>query len=572
MTQPAARSSLATSPGGQWVAIRRGEQISLLSGGGGAAAAKVDIGSDDADVAFVGPPPMLVVLVRNVAPRVMLYQPPNLEVVARHDLDRPMNIVAITGQRVALLSADHKRLAIVRIAPTALAAQSIDLDAPADFVVGLDKNQLLVSVQRKLEVWDATTGRPSLRMQLQLPPPPRTVGAAQGHVWVTRPSADDVILYRLSDGRPFRHVVGAPTTEVVANPASPILVVGTARGLVRLHCFAHSLTVVDAPWTPGTPTAQLVVNDENITLLGLGDGAEPWRVPLVGSGAPVIPRVTDPVEELSPPKLDQRDPVVRFRPSDKLPRLGTQESPPAAEPERAHKATVQGFSPAPVEPEPAQRAATAQSWREVLAGIGADLVNGNTPELAPAIDDSELATLADRLLLGKRAIRALIALYSVYLVGEPELSIADLAQILGDWTEPLGTGELGALAMLNRDGGRITLREAVTDLLDGVPPRSVRLVGTSSSSKPRSGAWRFSRETKSDAEIETLLAAKLGRIAVVERDPDRALLEARLHNATAVAFAPPERKPHPWPRDAGLVLVLYGSSSSWLADLPTLAD
>ena len=97
-----ARSSLASSPDGQWVTIQRGDAIMMLAGGVAPAVGKVDIGTDDADVAFVGPPAMLVVVVRNVAPRVMLYAPPNLEVVARHDLDLPMRVVAITGPRVVL--------------------------------------------------------------------------------------------------------------------------------------------------------------------------------------------------------------------------------------------------------------------------------------------------------------------------------------------------------------------------------------------------------------------------------------------------------------------------------------
>jgi len=557
VTQAAApaRSSLASSPDGQWVAVRRNDAIHLLAGGVAPAVGKVDVGSDDADVAFVGPPSMVVVVVRNVAPRVMLYQPPSLEVVARHDLDAPMRIAAIAGPRVVLVAPDNKKLVIVRVAATALSAQTVDLDGPLDFVVGLEKNQLLLSIQRKLEVWDAATGRPVLRMQLQLPPPPRTVGAAQGHIWVTRPSADDVIIYRLSDGRPFRHVVGAATVDVVANPTSPIIIVGTQRHLVRLHCFAHSVTVIEAPWAPGVPIAQLAVGDD-VSLLGLPAGQlEPWRVPIAGAGAPAIP--PPPAEEAAP-EPPTAEPVSRFR--------------AIRDKQDADRAAVAlPVPPTPTAaPAPAkQRPKTARDWREGVAAIGADLVRGGTPELAAPLDDTELADLADRLLLSKRSIRALVALYGLYLVGEPELSIADLAQVLGDWTEPLGSGELAALAMLKRKGGRVSLRPAVTDLLDGAKPRAVRIVGNAAG-KPRSGAWRYAREGKSDVELETLLAGAFGRIAVIESDPDRAILEARLRGATAVAFHPPEHKPTPWPRDAGLVLVLYGSPSSWIADLPNL--
>ena len=92
-------------------------------------------------------------------------------------------------------------------------------------------------------------------------------------------------MYRLSDGRPFRHFIGAPIDDVVASSGSPLIVLVTRRGLVRLHCFAHSLFAVDAPWRPGDPMAQLVVGDD-VRLLGWPAGAsEPWSVPIGGSTA-----------------------------------------------------------------------------------------------------------------------------------------------------------------------------------------------------------------------------------------------------------------------------------------------
>jgi len=444
---PSQRSSLASSPDGQWVAIHRGYDIALLAGGSGPPVGRVDIGTDDADVAFVGPPSMIAVVVRNVAPRVMLYQPPSLEVVARHDLDVPMRIGAITGPRIVLVSQDNKKLVIIRVAAAALASQTVDLDAPLDFVVGLEKNQLLIGFPKKLEVWDATTGRPVLRMQLQLPPPPRTVGAAQGHIWVTRPSTDDVLVYRLSDGRPFRHVIGAAPVDVVANPLSPVVVFGTTRGLVRMHCFAHSLTVLDAPWTPGIPIAQLAVG-EDISLLGLPENAtEPWRIPIAGDGAPAIPA--------PPPETDfsetTHESVASFR--SLRDRVATPIPAPIPEPILARSSRTTG---------PVQAIPAGPNWREAFAAVGAQLLEGGTPDLMPPMDNTALADLADRMLLRPRAIRTLVALYGLYLVGEPELSIADLAQLLGDWSEPLGTGELGGLGLLR--GHRLARRhEAAHD-------------------------------------------------------------------------------------------------------------
>jgi hypothetical protein len=259
---------IATSPDGQWAAIRRGREVSLLAGGAGPATARIELSTDDADLIIVGPPSVLVIVTRGAAEggasgnRLVLHQPPYLDAVAQLELDAPMRIAAVTGPRIALVSTDGKAVTIVRIAGRALSAAPVEPGSPVEFAVGLERNQVLFGLLRKLEAWDAVSGRPLLRMQLQLPPPPRTVGPAHGHVWATRAGGDDILVYRLSDGRPFRHHIGAPIEEVVCHPSSPLLIIVTMRGLVRLHCFAHSLTVIDAPWQPGMSLGQLVVGDD----------------------------------------------------------------------------------------------------------------------------------------------------------------------------------------------------------------------------------------------------------------------------------------------------------------------
>src|SRR5262249_23346468 len=74
----------------------------------------------------------------------------------------------------------RREVVVVRAAGRALSAQPIDPGTPVEFVVGLERNQLLLGLLRKLEVWDAVSARPLLRLQLQLPPPPRRIGAAHG--------------------------------------------------------------------------------------------------------------------------------------------------------------------------------------------------------------------------------------------------------------------------------------------------------------------------------------------------------------------------------------------------------
>jgi hypothetical protein len=538
---------ISTSLDGQWASLRRGRELVLFAGGAAPAVGRLALDSEDADGAFVGPPMVFAVVSRKPEAKVVVHQPPYLDAIARLDLETPMKLAAVTGQRLVLIAPDGKQVAIVRAAGRGLSLQQLDVGTAVEFAVGLERNQILFGLLRKLEVWDAVSARPLLRLQLQLPPPPRNIGAAQGHLWVTRPGSDELFVYRLSDGRPFRHFVGAPVEDVICHPASPLVVLVTPRGLVRLHCFAHSLTVIDSPWTPGTPLGQLVAG-EDVCLIGMGEGdAGPWRVPIGGSGAPPISadpgETTEPVLETAASKPR----VTRERTSHPEPRLD---------------AAVTASGPISV---PAS--SRSRAWRDPLAAIGLELLRGVDPELPVVAVDTELGELAHRLGLPSTARRAVIALYGLYLVGEPALSIARLSQLLGDWTEPLGQGELGALAMISRRGGKVRLRAQVTDLLDGASPRSIRVVGGAAAA-PRPGASRLARDGKTDAAIETQLETQLGRIGVIEGATTLGLLEACLHGVTAVALAAPHVRPLPWPRAAGLIVVADAAAPAWVAALP----
>ena len=535
---------LATSPDGQWAIARDGREVVALAAGMAPAVGRLVLPHDDVDLALVGPPSVLVAVVRDGgAATVVLHELPHLEAVARVVLAEPVRLAAVTGPRLVLHAPDAMHVTVVREAGRALAQQKIDVASPVEFVVGLEKNQLLFGLLRKLEVWDAVSGRPLLRPQLPLPPPPRVLGAALGHLWAIQHGRDEVFVYRLSDGRPFRHYVGAKIEDVICHPASPVIVLVTPRGLVRLHCYAHSLLLVDdAPWHPGVPLAQLVVG-EDIALLGLPEGShEPWRVGLGATGTPVTAQA---------PQAEEAAPAPLVTAADKLRAMRGEAAPVTA-----------AATPAP-------RTASVATWRETVAAYGQELARGIDAQPPEIAGDSELGVLASRLGLAAAARRTLTALYGLYLAGEPALAIARLARATGDWTEALGQGELAALAMLRRKHGKVALRTAVTDLLDGAAPRHVRLVG-GGPGRPRAGAFRLARDGRADDAIEAELTALLGRIAIVEGPLGAALLEARLHGATAIALEVPAERPRPWPRDAGLVLVLYGSASSWVADLPNL--
>lgn len=523
--------ALATSPDGQWVALRRGRELTLVHHGGEpvGVVGKIELDGDDVELALVGPPTALAVVSRQGGgTRLQLHQPPYLEAVARLDLELPARIAAITGPRLVMVAPTGNKVTVVRAAGRALASQTFDVGGPVEFAVGLDKHQVLLGLAKKLEVWDAVSGRPMLRMNLQLPPPPRLVGAASGHLWATRPGSDEAYVYRLSDGRPFRHYIGAPIADVCCHPASPVIVFATARGLVRLHCFAHSLAVVDdAPWTPGSALAQLVAGDD-VTLIGLGDG-EPWHVAIGGGPAAAESTATDPALA------------------------------------GAERTARTGAAPTT---ELAARGSGATPWREQLASYASELTRGGDSELPVVAVDCEFGELAHRLKLGSAARRALIALYALYLIGEPELAVARVAHAIGDWAEPLGRGELAAHAMLNRRAGKVALRTAVSDLLDGAPPRAIHVVGDGVPTR-RAGTHQVFRDGKPDGELARELVVRLGRIAIVDGKLPRALLEAHLRGLTAVAMEPPTARPSPWPRDGALVIVVQ-SGGGWCADLPGL--
>ena len=284
---------LATSPDGRWALARAGRQVRLHASGAGPAVGRLELASDDADLAIVhGPPNVVLAVTRaNGTTRITLHPTPALEAATGIELPALASLATISGGRLVLLGSDRKQLVIVRATGRGLATHAVDLrDDPAELVVGIERDQLVVGRTRKLEIWDAVSGRALGRLAIELPPAPRTLGAAAGHLWVTRPGSDEIIVYRLSDRRPFQHPVGAPVQRVIAHPASPVLVVVTPRGLFRLHCQAHSVLAIESPWQAGVPTAlaQLVVGDD-IRLLGscegAGDGeAAPWQVPLAGAG------------------------------------------------------------------------------------------------------------------------------------------------------------------------------------------------------------------------------------------------------------------------------------------------
>ncbi len=512
---------ILTSLDGQWIAIRRGREVAMYAASSPEPVGTMSLDDDDAQLAFAGAPAVLVSL-QSARRRVQLHVPRELELGASHSVSTSMNLAAVTGPRVALVSDDGMAVTIIKSAGRALAASTIDPGGRIEHAVGLDRGQLLLSVLKKLDVWDLATHRPLLRLQLQLPPAPRRLGAAHGHLWSVRDGGQEVFVYRLSDGRPFRHVVGARIDEVISHPQSRVIVVVTDGGLVRLHCNAHSLTAIETPWKPGTPMALRPHADE-VELLGLGpDEPRPWSVPLIGHGSPSVTYdVPEPVAVIAVPPTAPPRAWPADRPAEPRPPL----------PQTAEPAGVNAPAPATS----TGRGSDDPRWRAALAEIGEAIAGGADVDPPDPGPDTSLDELARRFAITGPSLRALSTLYAVYLVGSPPLAIARLARILDGWTEPLGQGALSAHALIRRVGGRVQLRRAVTEFLDGAPPRAIRIVGDGAARPALGpGILRVSRDGRTDDEIGAALARHHGRIAIVDGSYPLGVLEARVRGLRAL--------------------------------------
>jgi hypothetical protein len=439
--------SLAASPGGTWIARRVGARVAVLAAGGLAEVGALDLPTDDADLAFAGD--QLVVVLRGALGELVLCGAGGAEVVARAEVDGGARLAAVTGSRLALVVGPHRSMVVARCQPRAVALAPAAGSELVDDVVGLDGDRLLVASAKKLEQWDAVAGRAVARMALPLPPPPRVLGAARGAVWAATAGGDRVWVFRLSDGRPFEHRLGAKLIGGADGAASagvagagvgashresPHIVFATERGLVRLHVFTHETAPL--PGADGRRTValcQTVIDGAPALFAAAADGAV-WRIgdeDAVSAPPAAVPAAA-PVPV--PVPAEGSEPIAA----------------PAPFP-----APVPAPSPVPTPAPPA-----AHQWRAELARW--DGTGPPPPAPAPLIAEVQGA-----------ARRALVLLYGAWLRGTPEVPIARVAEVAGGdtgWDEALGTGELGRRGWIHIAGGRVALRHEVARQLDGAEP------------------------------------------------------------------------------------------------------
>ncbi|HTJ41051.1 MAG TPA: hypothetical protein VL463_03120 [Kofleriaceae bacterium] len=511
--------SLAASPTGAWVARRTGAQLTLHAAARLGEALAIELATDDVDITFAGPPDQLVVVARAPgATQVLLYNPPDLEIAARAEIEGKAELAGVTGPRLALITGEHRTLVLVRCAPRALVVQPTESGPLVEAAIGLEDNKLLVVQPKKIEQWDAIARRAMLRLNLPLPPLPRLLGAAKGNFWSAVAGRESVYVYRASDGRAFEHRLEGAVIAAASSLASPYIAVATDAGLLNVHAFAHTTTSLGA--RTAAALAQAVVADEPI-LYGC-DGADAlWRLSLV-EGASI-----------------ERQ------------QIATSSSTASSSGGRGLKLDLgQGSSGKPAVAKlvkPAKGGEGSRTWRESLVQWCEDafarekrseMLVKPEPIDDPQIPfDAALSVMGDR--ISPTARRTLALLYGGWLRGTPAINISALAAVLGGgedaWAEALGTGALGGQGWAVVEGGKLALAPVIARHLDGAPPRAVRLIG-----EPPA------REAPHGVVITTLderaIAERLGAIAVARVGASivEAALEAKVNDAALVVAQPDE--------------------------------
>lgn len=526
---PAVTTAIATSPDGQWIGVRQGAELRLYTATGAESGAAT-LSTADADIAIVGPPVTMIVVERPEGETALAaLAVPGLGETARVTVDGAQQLVATTGPRLALLTRGSHRLAVLRTSGRAFMSQACDPGGPVELIAGLDRNQLLLVLHKRLEILDAVSCRPVLRPAFALPPAPRAIGACAGHVWCHQIGGRELVLFRLSDGRPFAHRLGSPIIAVAAHPATAYVVAITESGPMRIQAFAHTIDRFTVPPAEAYALAGGMTSStgpsgapgSELRLVGAAAEGPPWIVPLLDPGATETAAGADE---------------------------------PAAAPATLRGARIETAPPVPMP----RGGGPGPAWRDPLIAFATELGKATgQPEIPPLPLDTTLAHLCHRAQLATPARRALTALYATYLVGDPGITIARLARLVGGddgWREALGTGELGDRLFVSSRSGKVSIVDAIARVLDGAPPRAIDIVGTES---PAAIAGGHIVDPGPLGEPIAALTAALGKFALIAGALSTGVLEAFAHGLTAVAIAGPGTRLHAVriPRGAGLLVV-----------------
>ncbi|MBZ0236043.1 MAG: hypothetical protein K8M05_27185, partial [Deltaproteobacteria bacterium] len=206
------------------------------------AAVDVDGAPEPRWLGFVG-----AQLVALVGDELVAYDLPGLGEATRGALPAGSTVRAVVGERI-VLDAGGLEATVARCLGKKIDLSSFTMKLPAQHVIAQEEHQVLVVNAQATELLDTVSKRVSSRVQLPLPPAPREVGVTHQlrYVWTFRPRRHELVVVRLSDGRPFQQVMDAPITAVLASVSGPWVVVSTEAGPRRLHVQTLAVHAVEA--------------------------------------------------------------------------------------------------------------------------------------------------------------------------------------------------------------------------------------------------------------------------------------------------------------------------------------
>ena len=526
-------TALAASPDDAHVAYAHAGRLVLLDAGLAERGAVPFTPTVDA-IGFTANPAMVVVL---AADELHTFELPAMTPAARKPVPAGAAIAAIVDSRVVLTVPGSPVITIARCLGKAIELGTFDAAAPPQHVAALEEGQALVITPARNEVLDLASRKIAARLNLPLPAAPRVVGttAQLRYLYAFRPGRDDLTVVRLSDGRAFGALLGAPIRGVLASVTAPWVAVATAAGARRVHVQTLAVHPIEADLDRGA----CVLGGADPALLWVDAG---WRLHRTGlTGQAVAPSPGGPVKFAVEPLA-----VRAARPTTPAPVPPPAPAPAPAPASAPAPAAVAAPGPAPAPIVRVGQPRVSLPWRLAIADWARAVLAGqDLPE--PAFDRTPLGELARRAALSADGARALSLLYGAWVAGDPAQPLATVARTI-EWDEVGGRGSLPHAALTQVDDGRVRLRPAVARFLDGAAPLRFAAHGA----RPRPDVAPGRQLLRAPPDIPLLacalgLAERMGAAAVVDEkharsalDFGHALDEAWLRGLPVIALAGPD--------------------------------
>jgi hypothetical protein len=393
--------------------------------------------------------------------------------VARSAVPGGSAVRAVVGERV-VLDAGGVEVVVARMLGKKIDLSTYTMTHPAQHFLALEENQLMIVSAQKTEIIDAVSKRVMSKAQLPLPPMPREVGTTHQlrYVWTYKPGRPEIIVVRLSDGRPFQQIMDAPINGVLASLTGPWVVVSTDAGARRMHVQTLAVHALEAD----VRRAACVTGGMEPSLYWIDGTLRVQRTALSGQAVVGVQRAGGLKMEIEP--------------------MGTVGGP---------KPAAAAVAPVAAVPKVGWRLLNAEWAKQVMAG----------KDVAMPPMDRVMSDLAKRAGLDADGGRLLALLYGAWVGGEPKVALAVAARTVA-WDEVAGEGTMARARLTEVVDGRVRLRPVVARYLDGAGA-TVRVHGHAP--RPDVAPGRQLARVSGDLPVMTSakgLAERMGAAAIVD--------------------------------------------------------